>query len=122
MTADDELARTTTITLVPVSDDTHSVEEQFVEQHEDFQALNFNEVQHRAIASIMRTALLDMAENPEDWMPKGAIKSRDRIGMFVLWNIGYIDDEVLQLQAQAESEERTRLANLRRLAESSEPA
>lgn len=119
MTADDQV-RTVTITLVPITEMDRTTEEQVTEQHEDFEKLDFDEVRTMAMASIARTALLAMAEKPEEWLDAGSIRTKDRIGMFVLWNIGYIDDEVLRLRVQAEGDEHIRLANLRRLAESSD--
>jgi hypothetical protein len=120
MTTDDQ-DRTVTITLVPILEGDREIEQQVLEQRNDFDELDFDDVRRKAMASIVRTALLNMAEKPEEWLANGSIRTKDKIGMFVLWNIGYIDDEVLRLRAEAEDHERIRLANLRRLAESSGP-
>lgn len=114
----DRTTREVTITVTP-RDELHDRLEQIPEMEQAFAELDLDDDRRTAMCSMVRDALLAMADNVEAWLPNATIKTRDELGIFVLWRVGYLDEEVLRLRGRADSEQARRVADLLRVAGSS---
>lgn len=70
-----------------------------------------------ALALLVREALLRMAENVEDWLPEAAVAEPSKaMGIFLWWQMGHIDQEILKQRARADADSVERLADLEQMA------
>lgn len=77
---------------------------------------DFASEQRQALVSLISEALTEMAGNVEDWLEDAMVaRSGSSVGIFVMFKLGSIDDQVLLLRDRAQAERDARVADLERL-------
>lgn len=70
-----------------------------------------------AMASLVRDALLRMAEDVEEWLPDAAVAvSGESFGFFVWWKNRHLDEEIVRQRVDAELDATERIRDLERIA------
>jgi C4-dicarboxylate-specific signal transduction histidine kinase len=70
-----------------------------------------------AMVSLVRDALVRLAEDVEAWLPEAAVAETNRaFGFFVWWKNRHLDEEIIRQRVNAEHDDRERLLDLQRLA------
>lgn len=77
---------------------------------------HLDDTRRAALVSLVGEALREMAGSVDEWLEGALVAKRDeKIGIFVLFKLGNLDDQILRLKAQADAERLSRIADLRRL-------
>lgn len=70
-----------------------------------------------AMASLVREALLQLADDVEAWLPQAAVaETNTSFGFFVWWKNRHLDEEIVRQRACADREDHERLMELKRIA------
>lgn len=73
---------------------------------------------HReALVSLIRSALTEMAQNPEAWLEPALVAGPDQsIGISMLFRLGNLDTHILYLREAEQAEQQARIAELEEIA------
>lgn len=75
-----------------------------------------------AMTSLVRDALLRLAEDVEDWLPAATVAVSDQsFGFFVWWKNRHLDEEIIRQRVSAERDHHERLQDLKRIAGQRDP-
>jgi hypothetical protein len=70
-----------------------------------------------AMVSLVRDALLRLAEDVEAWLPAAVVaETNTSFGFFVWWRNRHMDEEIVRQRVSAERDDRERLRDLERIA------
>lgn len=70
-----------------------------------------------ALTSLITAALTEMASDVDKWLAGSLVATpNERIGVFVLFRLGNIDDQILLMQATHDAEQQARIDDLARMA------
>jgi hypothetical protein len=90
---------------------THSAER---EAHDLWR--DMDDERRAALISLVADALTELARDPESWLAEG-LTSRDNqtIGVSILFRLGVLDTQIMQMRNEHEAEQRQRIADLTRI-------
>lgn len=73
--------------------------------------------QRDALVSLVAESLAELAGSVEQWLEGSLVaKSNEKIGVFVLFRLGNLDDQIIRLRGINEAERLDRIADLARIA------
>lgn len=80
----------------------------------------WNELEQRqrdALVSLVAESLTELAGSVEQWLEGSLVaKSNEKIGVFLLFRLGNLDDQIIRLRSINEAERLDRIADLARIA------